>query len=89
MGRDMRMSVKSFRLDPELESRLRRAAANRGESLSEFIRRAAAERADATLLVGDAEDLADMVGIVRGGGCRARRTGEAFREALVVRSHRG
>ncbi|MHB1577169.1 MAG: type II toxin -antitoxin system TacA 1-like antitoxin, partial [Candidatus Dormibacteria bacterium] len=48
-----------MRLDPELEGRLQRAAAIRGESLSEFIRRAAAERADATLVVGNGSDLAD------------------------------
>ncbi|MBA3369128.1 MAG: DUF1778 domain-containing protein [Geodermatophilaceae bacterium] len=42
--------MKSLRIDPELERRLQRAAAVKGESLSEFIRRAAPERADTTLL---------------------------------------
>jgi hypothetical protein len=80
--------VKSVRLDPELEGRLQRAAAIRGESLSEFIRRAAAERADATLVVGNGADLADVVGVVHGGGGRARRTGEAFRKVVAEHSPR-
>ena len=77
--------VKTIRLDPELEDRLRRAAAVTGESLSEFIRRAAAERADAVLTADPAEDFADVLGVVRGGGGRARRTGAAFAELLAHR----
>ncbi|CAN5606415.1 hypothetical protein BH23ACT6_BH23ACT6_19690 [soil metagenome] len=75
--------MKSLRLDPELETRLERAAAVQGESLSEFIRRAAADRADATLVLGQKADFDDVVGSVRGGGGRARRTGAAFAEGLV------
>ncbi|MGH3327665.1 MAG: DUF1778 domain-containing protein [Streptomycetales bacterium] len=78
--------MKSLRLDPELEGRLERAAAIRGESLSEFIRRAAAERADATLSVNDPADFADILGAVHGGGGRARRTGRAFAELLAERT---
>ncbi len=75
--------MKSVRLDPELEGRLQRTAAVRGESLSEFIRRAAAERADATLVVGHADDLTDVLGVVHGGGGRARRTGETFTDIVA------
>ena len=75
--------VKSLRLDPNLERRLHQAAAVRGESLSEFIRRAAAERAEATLSAEPADDFSDVVGVVHGGGGRARRTGEAFTEELL------
>lgn len=75
----------SLRLDPELELRLRRAAAVRGETLSEFIRRAAAERADATLSADPAGDWDDVLGVVHGGGNRARRTGEAFAAELARR----
>jgi Protein of unknown function (DUF1778) len=71
-------------LDPQFEARLERAAAVRGETLSEFIRRAAADRADATLTV-PATDYDDVLGVVRGGGGRARRTGAAFTEALLER----
>ncbi len=63
-----------------------RAAAVRGESLSEFIRRAAAERADATLVDADTADFDDVVGVVHGGGGRARRTGAAFTEILAERA---
>lgn len=78
--------MKTLRLDPALEGRLQRAAAVRGESLSEFIRRAAAERADATLVVSDAKGFEDVVGVVHGGGGRARRTGDAFTELVAERS---
>ncbi|MGH3343857.1 MAG: DUF1778 domain-containing protein [Carbonactinosporaceae bacterium] len=78
--------MKSLRLDPELEARLERAAAVRGESLSEFIRRAAAERADATLSASHAADFSDVVGAVHGGGGRARRTGQAFADVLAERT---
>jgi hypothetical protein len=77
--------VKSLRIDPELEERLQRAASIAGVSLSEFIRRAAAERADALLDGGDLTDFADVLGVVHGGGGRARRTGEAFGELLANR----
>lgn len=80
--------MKSVRLDPELESRLQRAAAVRGESLSEFIRRAAAERADATLLGTPGADFDDVLGVVHGGGGRARRTGAAFTEIIAGQASR-
>lgn len=80
--------MKSLRLDPQLEARLQRAAAVRGESLSEFIRRAAAERPDATLAAEPATDFDDVLGVVHGGGGRARRTGAAFTEVLAERTSR-
>lgn len=76
--------MQSFRVDPDLERRLQRAAAVRGESLSEFVRRAAAERADATLEMGRA-DFDDVLGVVHGGGGRARRTGAVFADILAER----
>jgi len=72
-------------LDPQLEARLQRAATVLGESLSEFIRRAASERADATLIATPAGDFDDVLGVVHAGGGRARRTGEAFAESLAKR----
>lgn len=74
--------MRSLRLDDELEARLKLAAAARGESLSEFIRRAVDERAQATLVEGPGA-FDDVLGVVRGGGGRARRTGDAYREALA------
>lgn len=86
IARDTFAFVKSLRLDPELERRLQRAAEVSGESLSEFIRRAAAARADATLAGAGDTDLDDVIGVVHGGGGRARRTGEAFAEVVAQRA---
>jgi len=77
------LNVKTLRLDHELEMRLQRAAAVTGESLSEFIRRAAAARADTLLRIGDRDDFADVLGVVHGGGGQARRTGEALTDILA------
>lgn len=74
--------MRSLRLDPELDEKVRRAAAVKGESVSEFIRHAAEDRADETLLGSPRERFADVAGVVHGGGGRARRSGEAFTEAL-------
>jgi hypothetical protein len=74
--------VKSLRLDPELTERLQRAAAATGETLSQFIRRAAAVRADAVLADAGDDDWSDVIGVVHGGGGRARRSGEAFTDLL-------
>lgn len=76
------MDVKSLRLDPDLEERLLRAAAVAGESMSEFIRQAAAERADGLLSAGDRADFADVLGVVHGGGGQARRAGAAFTDIV-------
>ncbi|MGH3959739.1 DUF1778 domain-containing protein [Mycobacterium sp.] len=75
--------MKTLRLSTELEKRLQRAAAVAGESLSEFIRRAATQRADALLNGATPEDFADVLGVVHGGGGRARRTGKAFTDILA------
>ena len=75
--------MKSLRIDSELAERLERAAAVSGESLSQFIRTAAAARADA-VLTGDGEvDWSDVIGVVHGGGGRARRSGAAFADLLA------
>ena len=80
--------MRSVRLDPELDERVRRAATLEGSSVSEFIRRAAAERAERTLSQRDNERLADVVGVIRGGGGRARDTGKAFADLLTERRKR-
>jgi len=74
--------MRSLRLNPVLEDKVQRAAAIRGESVSEFIRRAAADRADETLGSRPTDRFDDVAGVVHGGGGRARHTGEAFRDAL-------
>jgi hypothetical protein len=78
--------MRSIRLDDELDMRVRQAAAAEGASVSEFLRRAASERADHTLATGASERLEDVVGAVRGGGGQARDTGGAFLEALDRRA---
>jgi hypothetical protein len=80
--------VRSFRLDPELDLQVRRAAAVAGESVSEFIRVAAARRAQETLVGHGRERLADVTGVLHGGGGRARRSGEAFADAVADRAAR-
>jgi hypothetical protein len=75
--------MRSLRLDPELDRQVRRAAAIKGESVSEFIRHAAAKRAEETLAGHGRERFSDVAGVVRGGGGRARRSGEAFTDALA------
>lgn len=80
--------MRSLRLDPELDELVRRAAAREGSSVSEFLRRAASERAQRTL--GDSDrDLADVIGAVRSDGGRAGDTGKAFGELLSERRRSG
>ena len=75
--------MRSLRLDPDLEKKVRLAAAAKGESVSEFFRQAAAERAEEALAGRPSERFADVAGSVRGGGGRARRTGAAFTESVA------
>lgn len=72
-----------MRLDPELDELVRRAAAQEGASVSEFIRRAATERARRTL--DTRAQLDGIIGAVRTDGGVARRTGAAFGELLATR----
>jgi hypothetical protein len=75
--------MRSVRLDPELDELVKRAAAQEGSSVSEFLRLAAAERARRTLAKRD--QLEDVIGAVRTGGGAAKRSGAAFGELLRSR----
>jgi hypothetical protein len=75
--------MRSLRLDAALDERVRRAAAKEGASVSEFLRRAAAERADSTLSQRNRDRLGDVIGSVHAGGGVARRTGDAFGDMLL------
>lgn len=75
--------MRSVRLNPELDQLVRRAAAQEGASVSEFMRRAAADRARRTL--GARDQLDDVLGAVRTKGGVARRTGAVFDEVLRAR----
>jgi hypothetical protein len=75
--------MRSLRLDPDLDDKVQRAAAVKGESVSEFIRHAAEQRADETLSEHPSDLFADVAGVVHGGGGRARRSGQAFAAGLA------
>jgi len=80
--------VRSLRLDPDLDEKVRQAAAVKGESVSEFLRHAAAERAEETLVTRPSERFADVAGVVHRGGGRARRSGDAFVQSLAEDNER-
>lgn len=76
----------SIRMEPEMDRIVRRAAAQRGETLSEFLRTAAVERARNTLDNREQVDalLTDVIGSVQSDGeSVARRTGDAFSDLLA------
>lgn len=77
--------MRSLRLDDKLEQRLQKAAATEGTTVSEFIRRAADERATRILASGSGDQLSDVIGAVHTSGGRARETGKAFTEVVVDR----
>jgi hypothetical protein len=78
--------MRSVRLEPSLDDRVRRAAEAEGTTVSEFLRTAAAERADRTLSRRNTDRLSDVIGAVHGGGAgRSRDTGVAFGELLAER----
>jgi uncharacterized protein (DUF1778 family) len=79
--------VRSLRLDPGLDERVRRAAALEDTSVSEFLRQAAAERAERTLSEDNGERLSYAIGAVRSELDLARKTGEAFAD-LAEAKHR-
>lgn len=80
--------MKSVRLDAELEIQLRRAAELAGISESEFIRKAIAERAAATLGGRLEDELVGLVGAIRSDGGRAAAAHDSFRELLRDRTAR-
>ena len=78
--------MKSVRLDRALEARLDEAARMTGEPVSKIIRQAIEERCEVLLRDRLDHRLADVIGVVRGGGGRARKTGRAFVKALRARA---
>jgi len=74
--------MRSLRLDPELDRRVRLAAELEGESVSQFLREAAETRVEQTLGGRGRERFADVAGSIHGGGGRARSSGRAFADAL-------
>jgi Ribbon-helix-helix protein, copG family len=77
--------MRSVRLDHDMDLRVRRAAELEGVSVSEFLRRAAADRSERTLSASAEDRLADVLGTVHGKRKQARKSGSAFTDALVER----
>ncbi len=77
--------MKSVRLDPSLQARLKQAAQLAGISESDFIRAAIAERSEAILADNLDVRLAGLVGTVRSKGGRARQAHERYRQLLTRR----
>ncbi len=74
--------MRSLRLDADLDERVRRAAALEDSSVSEFLRRAAAERAERTLSSDPSERLAYAIGAIKTDLGQARDTGAAFADLI-------
>jgi len=76
------MTVRSVRLDAEMEAQLAEVSRITGQPVSQIIREAVAERC--RLLLGERLDrrLADVVGVVSSDGGRAESTGRGFVTAL-------
>lgn len=79
----------TVRLDDRLDTLARKAAAAEGASMSEFMRRAIAERAERAHSSDASGRLEDVIGAVRGGRAgSARHSGEAFADLLTERRKR-
>jgi predicted transcriptional regulator len=79
--------MRSLRLDPDLDARVQRAAAMEESSVSEFLRQAAAERAERTLGEDPRQRLAYAIGTIETGLAQARDAGRAFTD-VVDHKHR-
>ncbi len=79
--------MRSLRLSAELDERVRHAAELEGSSVSEFLRRAANDRAERALAADPAERLRYAIGVIDAGLGLARDTGGAFADA-VEQKHR-
>lgn len=75
--------MRSVRIPDELDERLLRAAERTGETASDFIREAVAERATRVLGTQTRAALADVIGVAHGGASdTAAATGTEFRRRL-------
>jgi len=74
--------MKSVRLSPSLEARLKHVSLTEGIRPSETMRRAIARHCDEVLGATLDARLSDIVGVVRTTGGRAGRTGVVFKRIL-------
>ncbi|MHB8507968.1 MAG: hypothetical protein ACYDGR_04870 [Candidatus Dormibacteria bacterium] len=75
--------MKSLRLEPVLETRLKQAAEVAGVTESELMRAAVGEKVDAILGTRPEQRLLAVIGRVHGGGGRARDAHRRFGELLA------
>ena len=80
--RDTLTAMRSLRLTSELDEQVRRAAMLEGTSVSDFLRRAAAERAERTLADDPSGRLAYAIGVVNTDLSQARDSGGAFADLI-------
>ena len=80
--------MKNVQFDPQLESRLERAARTLGISPSALIQEAVAKRCAEVLGPSLAERLAPFIGRIQSSGGRARHTGAGFRRVLAQKRTR-
>jgi hypothetical protein len=81
--------MRSLRLSDDLDTQVQRAAAQEGASVSEFLRRAASERAGRMLAADPAERLSYAIGVVEGhGDALARDTAAAFADTVEEKHRR-
>ena len=79
---------RSFRIDAHLEARLQIVAEREARPVSAVVREAIGRYCDDRLGKGVGAALADVIGTVDSNGGRARRTGRAYKDALVSRTRR-
>jgi len=80
--------MRSVRLSPELEKRLKQAAEAAGEPVSAFIRKAVEERCEATLSkLSTAELLKEFIGSVNGRPTDSSRYRDILTEVLVEKHY--
>lgn len=78
----------SFRIDANLESRLRAVAEREAVPVAVVVREAIACHCDEVLGRDVPAALADVIGTVQSKGGRAWRTGRAYKDALAARAGR-
>ncbi len=78
----------TVRLDPELETRIRKTAERKGETVSDFVRKAVQDRCDQMASQSLAVLLEDYVGSSESGRMDSANTGKAFKRVLAERNRK-
>lgn len=78
-----------MRFPSELEEQLKEAIARTGETTSEFIRAAVAQRAAAIIQTKHSDLFEGIAGVIRSGGHSARESKDEFGDLLMAARARG